>query len=214
MIISKYKHISFDLDGTLVHTASEYRYRVVFKTLNDLGSGVKSKSLIDKFWFGANRDKTIKNEFGILPQKFWKEFRKIDIPEKRSEYTEAYNDVESTLKKIKRMNKLISIITGSLPGIAKMEIKKLNDAPYDYYLSIGEEKDSGFLSKPSPGSFNYVMDKLKVMPKDTLYIGNNNEDELFAKNAGVDFIRLDRKEYESNFGNYSLATIHSLKELL
>ena len=56
-IISKYKHISFDLDGTLVHTIPEYRYRVVPETIKQAG-GQRSQSrcAIDRFWFEAGRD--------------------------------------------------------------------------------------------------------------------------------------------------------------
>ena len=45
-----YKAVIFDLDGTLVHTMPEYRYKIVGQTVRDLGAK-SSHHLIDKFWF-------------------------------------------------------------------------------------------------------------------------------------------------------------------
>lgn len=209
-MINKYKHISFDLDGTLVHTLPEYRYKIVPEVINKLGGSIKEKHSIDKFWFEAERDQVIKNEFNLDPDHFWNLFRKTDSPEERSKHTRAYEDAESTLRKLKKIGKVISIITGAPHFIAEMEIEKLNGAPCDFYLSI---HDSEFDAKPNPESLNYAIKKLKVNPNGTLYIGNSNEDAYFAKNAGVDFAYLERKEHKFDLGDYAVATIHSLNDL-
>ena len=71
----------------------------------------------------------------------------------------------------------------------------------------------GYKEKPDPKSFYFVLKKLAVDQEETLYIGNSNEDAYYAKNAGVDFIYLERKEHKFDLKDYAITTIHSLDEL-
>ncbi len=209
-MIEKYKHISFDLDGTLVYTLPEYRHRVVSKTVKELGGKVGDSNSVNRFWFETGRDKIIKDEFGLDPFVFWPAFRKNDKARERARFTKAYQDVEPGFKKLKKHDKLVSIITGAPDRIANFEIKKINGAPYDFYLSIFESKHK---EKPDPKSFHFVLKEMKIKPKETLYIGNSNEDALYAKNAGADFIHLERGEHTLDLKKHSLAVINSLDEL-
>jgi HAD superfamily hydrolase (TIGR01549 family) len=211
-LVEKYNHFSFDLDGTLVHTLPEYRHDVVPRVVSELGGTVKDKSSIDRFWFESGRDEIIKNCFSLDPAVFWKLFRRKDLPEQRALYTQAYPDAEKSLHFLREKDKLISIVTGAPHWIAKMEIEKLNSAPYDYYLSI---TDSEYEEKPNPKSFELVMKRLALQEATTtVYIGNSNEDAYYAKNAGVDFIYLERKEHPFALDDYAVCAIHSLDELL
>ena len=209
-MLDKYKHISFDLDGTLVYTVPEYRHKIVPVVVDRLGGSIKEKHLIDRFWFEANRDEIILNNFGLDPQLFWSLFRKLDSASQRAPHIRAYDDGEPTLRRLKKMGKIISIITVAPHLIAQMEIEKLNDAPYDYYFSITNSK---YKQKPDPESLHFVLKKLNVEKEETVYIGNSNEDAYYAKNAGVDFIYLERKEHPFDLKEYAAATIHSLDEL-
>lgn len=209
-MLKKYKHISFDLDGTLIHTVPEYRHAVVPQVVNALGGCIDHPHSIDKFWFEAGRDEIIANHFNLTPERFWDLFVRTDLPEMRSAHTRAYGDAEPSLRKLKHACKTISIITGSPDWIAQMEIAKLNGAPHDFYLSL---RDSSFSHKPDPGGLIFAMQKLECTSHDTVYIGNSNEDAYFAKNAGVDFIYLERKEHAFDLADYAIATIHSLDEL-
>lgn len=209
-MIQKYKHISFDLDGTLVETVREHRCFIVPKIVDELGGAIDDYLHIDEFWFKRDRNSTIKEKFRVDPEKFWKIWREMDTPDFRSKNTKPYKDTEYSLKKLKGMGKIISIITGSQKNIADMEIKKINGIQLDYFLSIFDNK---FKEKPDPKSFHFVLNKLKIRPKETLYIGNSDEDALYAKKAGVDFIHIDRKEYPFDLEKYATRTIKSLEEL-
>ena len=209
-MIKKYKHISFDLDGTLVHTAPEYRYKIVPEVVEKLGGNIDNTHSIDRFWFESGRDVVIKNNFCLEPAVFWKLFRELDLPEKRGEFTFSYDDAEPAIRRLKELGKAVSIVTGAPHNIAEIEIKKLNGAPHDFYLSIA---DSKFGEKPEPESLHYVIEKLNHKPEETLYIGNSNEDAYYAKNADVDFIYLERKEHKFDLKDYTIATINSLTDL-
>lgn len=208
-MIENYPHISFDLDGTLIHTLPSYRQKVVSGVVEKLGGKLKNKHSIDRFWFEADRNTIIESEFSIEPEKFWTLFAKTDSPKKRYPHTKAYPDAEKTIRKLKGMGKIISVITGAPHWIAQMELQRLNGAPIDYYLSL----DKKLPEKPDPKGMFLVLKKLKMEPEDTIYIGNSNEDALFAKNAGVDFIYLERKEHEFFLKNESTAVIHGLDNL-
>ncbi len=71
-----YRAVLFDLDGTLVHTAPEHRYKLVGQTLKKLGVNVPSSS-IDKFWFEGRRNTVIKEHFGLEPDLFWEDVYKV-----------------------------------------------------------------------------------------------------------------------------------------
>lgn len=210
-MINKYRHISFDLDGTLIHTLASYRHALVPRVVAEIGGKIKEPHSIDKFWFEPNRDRIIINEFLIAnPGKFWDLFREYDVPVDRYKHTSAYADAEPAIRKLKEMGKIVSIITGAPHAIAQMEISRLNGAPHDYYFSITDNK---YNSKPDPRSLNFVMTELGVGKEDTVYVGNSTEDARFAKNAGVDFIFLERKEHDFDLKDYILTTIHSLDQL-
>lgn len=209
-MLKKYRHISFDLDGTLVHTLPEYRHDLVSNVIGRLGGEIPSPRDIDRFWFEPDRDNTIRNYFHLDPVKFWDLFRTEDTPEKRSLHTRAYEEAEDTIRKLKKLDYTVSIITGAPHWIATMEIEKLNGAPVDLYCSTHSQK---FPDKPDPASFFFVLKQLGMKPSETLYIGNSNEDAGLAKNAGVDFLYLERKEHEFGLREYALATIRSLEEI-
>ncbi len=209
-MLKKYKHISFDLDGTLVHTIPEYRHRLIPEVVEKLGGTIREKHFVDKFWFEADRDATVLRDFGVDPADFWKLFREIDTPDERSRHTNAYHDSERALRKLKESGKIISIITGAPHWIAEMEIGKLNGAPHDFYISIDS---SEYEVKPDPGSLLHVLEKLGVAPEETLYIGNSNEDAFFAKNAGTDFLYMERNEHPFDLKDISIGAVQSLDEL-
>lgn len=209
-LLKKYKHISFDLDGTLVHTVPEYRHRVIPRVAKDLGKPAPAPRTIDRIWFEADRDKIVQEEFGMDSEIFWRHFRSIDTPEERSKHTWPYDDSERTVRRLKEMGKIISIITGAPEWIAAMEIGKLNGAPIDFHLPIHARN---FSSKPNPESFQFVLKELSAIPEETLYVGNANEDAYFAKNAGVDFLYLERKEHQFDARDWIVSVVHSLDEI-
>lgn len=210
-MIKKYKHISFDLDGTLVHTVDEYRHKIVPQIVTDLGGKLLDPRSIDKFWFEGARSQTIQNEFSLDPAIFWEAFRITDHPELRAKHTQAYHDAERIIRKLKELGKIVSIVTGSPHNVADLEIQKLNGTPHDMQLSI---TSSGYKEKPDPKSLHFVMKTLAVKPEETLYIGNSIEDAHFAKNAGVDFIHIERMEYQFDLTEHAIATIHTLDDLI
>lgn len=210
-MLRKYKHISFDLDETLIHTDADYRYWLIPFVVKKLGGETPDKKMINEFWFEANRDETIAEKFGLNPENFWQLLKKIDTPQRRSRFTFANNDVFNCLWRLHKQGKLISIITGSPLPISKMATHKLKDAPVDFYLATTAHPE--LITKPHPSGMYYVLARLNVSAFETVYVGNSEEDWLFAKNSGVDFIYLERYEHNFSFKKRVVAVIKSLDEL-
>ncbi len=209
MLLDKYQLVIFDLDGTLVHTKEEYRYKVVPETLKVLKISHKvNRKAIDKFWFDGSRNQTIKKYFKIEPKEFWKVFHTLDFMENRAKFTFAYDDVTRTLRMLKKLGKTLAITTGAPKWIAEMETKLLPRHLFSKIISITSTR---YKAKPDLQSLNGCLKYLKFKPSDAVYVCNSTEDAIYAKNANVDFIYLERKEHE--FKSKKLKTIHSLREL-
>ena len=210
LMIERYRHISFDLDGTLVETAAAYRYKIVPRIIREIGGPEPTQTSIDKFWFGSNRDVMITQEFGVAPEKFWERFAMHDSTEERMAHTQAFQDAETTIRRLKELGKMVTVITGSPEWIAKMEIDKLNGAPIDHVFAI---HGSQCPRKPAPDSMHVVLKQIESVPQETLYIGNALEDAHFAKNAGCDFYRVDRGDYAEPEFIASFPALASLEDL-
>ncbi|MDI6721896.1 MAG: HAD family hydrolase, partial [Candidatus Aenigmarchaeota archaeon] len=184
------KAVIFDLDGTLVHTAPEYRYIVVGKVLHELGPPF-SKKYIDEFWFGLDRDRIVEECFNLNPGVFWETYKKYDDPQYRKRFMELYDDVDF-IYELKENGFKTGIVTSAPSRIinVEMEMLPLFDAAVRAQLS------SGVNPKPHPDGLEKCLEIMKIENNEALYVGNGEEDILAAKSAGVLDVLIDRGEYE------------------
>ncbi|TKJ17831.1 hypothetical protein CEE44_04900 [Candidatus Woesearchaeota archaeon B3_Woes] len=203
-----YKAVIFDLDGTLVHTKPEYRYKIIGQTLKELGTS-SSDHHIDRFWFETRRDEIIKNHFKLDPELFWEIYRKNEIPELREKFTELYKDIDF-IRELKQKGFKIGIVTGAPSHIAHVEINMLGKENFDEIIITNRENRVEY--KPHPQGLLECLNKLKVKKEEAIYVGNSDEDVLTAKNAEVFDVLLNRGEHIFPEINPTL-TIQSLYEL-
>jgi len=205
-----YEAVIFDLDGTLVHTSMDYIYNVVGQTLNNLGTA-SSNDAIDLFWFKSGRDKIIRENFGLDTELFWTTFRKYDTPERRRQFTRAYDDI-GFIKELRQKGYKTGIVTAAATDIASLEIGMLGEVDFDSIIIA--QASNGIKPKPHPHGLESCLDIMDVDNYKSLYVGNAKEDVEAAKNAKVFDVLLLRedKEYEFTDINPSLI-IHSLYEL-
>lgn len=187
----KYKAIIFDLDGTLVHTIPEYRYKLVGKLLADLGLSASYKD-IDRFWFEGDRDTIISDRFGVEPKRFWKLFRVNDNKDIRLQHTRTYNDI-TAIHRLREKGFTTGIVTGAPTHIAELEIRLIGESYFNSIVCAHE--DNGFRIKPDPHGLIECMDRLGVSNNEAVYVGNADEDIQAAKNAKVLDILIDREEH-------------------
>ncbi|MHC1604451.1 MAG: HAD family hydrolase [Candidatus Methanofastidiosia archaeon] len=188
----RYDTFIFDLDGTLVHTESQHRYKIVGQTLKELNVTNYSNEDINKFWFGGNRNKTIKECFGLEPKNFWNVYRKHDTIKEREKYTKPYSDVEF-IKEIKSKGYKIGIVTGAPIDIANLEIGILGN---NFDAVVIAQISNGISPKPNPHGIMECLNILNSSASKTIYIGNSDEDIIAGKEAGVLDVLIKRGEYE------------------
>jgi len=188
----KYKAIIFDLDGTLIHTLPAYRYNIVGATLRDFGLKASEKD-IDIFWFGADRDKIIKEILHVEPAEFWHSYRIYDDNQVHMQYTKPYDDIKA-IYNLKSQNFIMGVVTSAPTHIAESEIKLIGEQYFNKIISA--HVDNGFRIKPDPHGLIECMKHLGVNNTETIYVGNANEDIEAARNACVLDVLVDRKELE------------------
>ncbi len=205
-----YRAVLFDLDGTLVSTSAAYRYQTTKKALKHF-SVTASNDLINQFWFMANRERLIREEFGVNPNHFWEEFRKHDDTAVRKRYTKPFKDVVPVLKELRAAGMQIGLVTGTPDPVASMEIDLIGRDRFDA-ITIAQ-RSLGIFPKPYPDGIHHCLQQLRLGPKAAIFAGNSDEDMLSAKIAGVFDILVERGEHPFPYAQPS-KTIKSLRELL
>lgn len=214
-----FEAVLFDMDGTLIKTEAEYRYKVVGETLDELGVIYENhnamKKYIDKFWFCENRDKTIKEHFKLEHVVFWKKFREIDNKNisLREKLTRPYDDV-GFIKKIREKGYKTGIVTGATVPIAQIEISMLGKENFDEIVIANYMNKRK--PKPDPESLEECLRNMGASPEYAIYVGNSDEDILIARNAHVLDVLIDRGEYEIEgiMPSVKIKTLYGLRQLL
>lgn len=207
----KYRAVIFDLDGTLVHTEPEYRYKIIGDTLRELGVIYFSPEHMDMLWFETERNKIIKKCFGQEPEIFWKVYTKKESVELRKQFIKAYADIDFILR-LKEIGYKTGIVTGSPEHIVDLEVGMLGKEHFDSVVVA--RNSAGIMPKPHPHGLEKCIKSLNIQKHESLFVGNAEEDILTAKNAGVSDVFLERGEYKFEFGGIKPSTrINSLYKL-
>ena len=83
----------------------------------------------------------------------------------------------------------------------------LRDLGLECYFTEILTSQSGFARKPSPEAATYLLDKYKLDPRDTYYIGDRILDVEFAQNSSIQSINFLESSYEGNHRIQALADI-------
>ena len=207
----KFNAVIFDLDGTLVHTTPEYRYKVTTQALNDFDIQVHNR-LIDRFWFESRREEIIREHFRLEPDLFWQSYKKYEDLEFRKQCISVYNDIDF-ISDLKRSGFKLGIVTGSPPFIADIEIDLIGKHNFNSIVLQSLHKGK---PKPHPGGIEECLNKLGLTNKEVVFVGNSDEDILAAQNAKVLDIMIDRKEHEfpEITPSYTIESLYELRQIL
>lgn len=214
-----YKTLIFDLDGTLVHTAPEYRYQIVGETLKKLGTKDYSTDHIDQFWFEMDRDRIIKKYFGQEPEIFWKVYTEYENVQLRRQFIKLYHDVDF-VHHLKDTGYKIGVVTGSPHHITDLEIGMIGKDKFDSVVVARHSKEDSPLEgpKPNPWGIEKCLSALGGKKEESLYVGNAEEDVLAARNAGILDVYVERGEYKFDLDSLKpsvlINSLYDLKGLL
>lgn len=211
----KVKHLCFDLDGTLVDS-SETIFKSTIATLEQLGISYNfRKDDLDKRIGQHFVD--IFNEFNVQVTDF-EEFIKLY----KSLYFDFIDDsilypgVFETIKHIKKNDFKISLLTTKAQDQADLIIDYFSLRPYFNFV-MG--RVNSIPHKPAPEPLLMICEKLKVLPGETIMIGDTELDIQCGKNAGtrtcgVSYGYRTMKQLEENGPDFIIDSIIELKEMI
>lgn len=206
-----FETIIFDLDGTLVYTDPEHRYSVVGQTLQALGVRDYSENDIDRFWFGPKRDEIIKKVFKVNSKCFWKNFRKFDTVEFRRQLTKPFHDID-IIDELRQREYQLAIVTGAPRHIAALEVGMIGEDNFDAIILAGYDR---IKEKPHPQALEECLDAINGAREETIYVGNSDEDIVFAENAGVPSILVARGDCKiTKKPSFEISSLYELRDIL
>jgi len=99
-----------------------------------------------------------------------------------SSYVKEKEGSRELLRKLKRENKKIGLVTNNERWVAQKMVKRFN---FLGFLDTTVTKDDVENTKPHPEPILKALHRLKCNPESCLYIGDNEEDVIAGKAAGV-----------------------------
>lgn len=186
MKISKeYELYVFDLDNTLIDSkaASVKCYQYAFdKVKIPFDKTEVSKYIGESLISTYSRFKNDKTGYKIFEDAFEKEVLRT-----MAQKAEMFSDSIDCLKKLKSAGKIIALVTNKYKAFIKQVLSKHG---IEKLFSCTVGGDETIMKKPAPESLNKVLEKFPN--KKAVYIGDAANDILFAKNAGIDSIYINR----------------------
>lgn len=212
------KAIIFDLDGTLINLAFDYK---------------KAKAEVISFLINSKVDENILDEnksiylnieaaINYLKKEFSEEYAKI-IKEKAFEIVDKYEKQEigktslndnalDLINCIKSKGMKIAICTNNSSYTTFSILNKLNIANL---MDVVITRDDVEKLKPYPDPLLLACKKLNINPNEALYVGDSIVDLLTAKAAGTQFIFISKNEIEikETYENFNFKKVKSLNEI-
>ena len=181
IIIMKYKHIVFDVDGTLLDTAEciLYSLQQALKTITG------SSPELDELTFVLGHTSVANMEYlGITD----KADETIDLwvanEEKHSDMMQPFDGIPELLAALKNAGCQLGIVTSRTHE--EMDLV-LDPLPISAYFSVCICSDDTEEHKPSPAPLLKYMEETGAGRDEILYVGDSLGDAKCASSAGVDF---------------------------
>lgn len=180
-ILMKYKHIIFDVDGTLLDTA----YCILYSLREALLAATGSSPEIEDMTHVLGRTSLANMEhFGITDQaeevvSLW-----VANEEKNSHMMRPFEGIPELLDALRDAGVELGIVTSRTHE--EMDLV-LNPLPERSYFSTAVCSDDTDEHKPSPAPLFKYMELTGAKSEEMLYVGDSPGDEKCATSAGVDF---------------------------
>ena len=214
-MVKKIKHVTFDLDGTLINSGSTI-YKTTLKALNVLNIKAVIKEKEFNRMIGAhfinifNELKIVVkdvNQFIDIYKGFYFDF--IDD-------SKFYPGVIETLQYLQQKNIYISLLTTKGQDQAEKIIKHFN---LDKYFNFIMGRRDGIGHKPSAEPLLVICKEIDVKPEETLIVGDTELDILCGKSANastcaVTYGYRTKENLEENKPDYIISELYELKDII
>ena len=192
----------FDLDGTLIDSAKDLAFSVNYM-LRTLKRDEFSTDLIDT-WIGNGAQILVKRALSgniiideNIDDAYFKKALSVFLEYYKDnlfEFTVLYENVISTLEKLKNLGYKMVIVTNKPVAFVEPILVGLElDSYFDFFIG----GDSLAQKKPAPEPLLHVCNKFNISPSKTIMIGDSKNDVLAAKAANMESIAVS---YGHNHG--------------
>lgn len=175
----------FDWDGVIIDSL-EASYRVYNKIFAHMGTRQLTKGefleLQSPNWYEFYQS------VGV-PQKLWKEADAEWAKLYEIERPRLHRDAVGCLKTLRGAGLKIALVSNGSRARVEEELSKFQLRSYFDSTTFGAKKEE---LKPSPFMLQRTLRTLKMLPADSVYVGDSPADVQAAKNAGVPSIALAR----------------------
>lgn len=206
----KYKVVLLDIDGTLI--TLDAVANAMIKASKEMGLKPLTKKIVFTKIVGHRTIpsfKIIYPKYSYRAQEFRALFHKLYFKEKETLTPSS----QQVLKRIKKNGFRIGIVTSKTKKLAKRTLRRF---VYDALIT----EDDVVKTKPDKEPIIKVCRKLKVKPKDCVFVGDHRFDMMSAKRAGCS-LRIgvltgkgDRKELLKSGADKTIKNLKGLVKLL
>ena len=208
MAIQNKKLFIFDLDGTLVDTAPDFKNSINYM-LNELNeSQVSLEEIRNWVGYGAREliRRTVVNKNIPHDEKRIEEMLKIFLlhyTHNIDDDSVLFSNVKNVLEFLKNNGIKLAVCTNKMERLSNILLEKLNVLYMFDYLVGG---DSLRKNKPDPFPLLYICEKLNIEISDTIMIGDSVTDLNAGKDAGMPVV-LVSYGYTDNIDIYNEADL-------
>ena len=224
----KFEYYLFDLDNCILlfNEPEIYFGRIFTLTMEFFSKDIPNQEELKNLLTSSNINRFIEQKWEIKNvDEFWHHYQNLDIQEREKLIDKGKISLDSTaimvIKKLKKANKKIGLVTNSPSYIVEMLTKKFNlSTIFDEIFSIDYDNNPTF-AKPSPEGINYVLSKSKFNKRDfkAIMIGDSEVDIKAAKKANIFACLITKEVITKNLDFTSWEekpdyVIHNFAELL
>ena len=200
------KLIIFDMDGTLVDSSE-----VIVGAINHVRCHLGLPPMDKRTILDAVNDPTIDapkffyNAKAFLPkhEALFSNF----YTQNHDKLLRLYDAVEPLLKRLKERNKNLAVATNAYRKSTLESLKHLKiDDYFDCVVCYDDVKEG----KPHPEMLYMAMSHLGANSRETLFIGDSIRDELAAKRADIDFLKVGWGFSEEKESVDDIASLHNI----
>lgn len=124
-----------------------------------------------------------------IPEKYRMNFDLLLLGAKLPLKLLLFNEILPFLQAIVLERKQIFLLTDGDPAMQLNKIKQLEWNGLEQYLTVYFTAETA--PKPAIQSLEYLLEKHGLVRRDVLFVGRNQVDEQFARNAEIDFFPVD-----------------------
>ncbi|OQC10297.1 MAG: Phosphoglycolate phosphatase, chromosomal [Tenericutes bacterium ADurb.Bin087] len=182
-----YKHIIFDLDGTLLDTIPDLLYNLN-TTFSELGLPGKFSTAEMATFLGSGKDEQIRRALNARRLSHEKYFAKVNAllsvyyAKNTNTYTEIFPGIKETLAELKARGVKLYVATNKPDHVAKDVVRHYFGD--NVFIKVRGDKGDGII-KPNPKFLNAIIKNINDPLETIMFVGDSYVDYMSAKNAGV-----------------------------